>query len=118
MNKNLELREYGNENNINIDGRDIPYQIVDAEAYLFAKNEDWSMQDACEFAENNEDIYLILNQIIALKQSCVLLRNTSYTSHSLTGDLFTLKKRLIKELKEKYNYEFDEDLYESYPKKV
>ena len=39
MNNNLKLREYGREDNLNIDGRNIPYQLVTAGDYLYAKGE-------------------------------------------------------------------------------
>ena len=117
MNKNLEkrLREYKHEYNLNIDGRNIPYALVTAFDYLLAKNENWTKNQVYDFKKNNYEIYKKLNQIIALKQSCVLLRNTSYSCQSLPDDLFELKLELIHELREKYNYEFDEDLYENFP---
>lgn len=115
MNKNLELREYECEDNLHIDGRNIPYQIVTAGDYLYAKNENWTDGDLEKFTDENYDICKRISQIMALKQSCVLLRHTSHSCQSLSDNLLDLKLELIRELKEKYNYEFDEDLVESYP---
>lgn len=118
MNSHLELREYKGEHNLHIDGRYIPYQIVTATDYLFAKNENWDFEDIEQFSEENYEIYERLNQIIALKQSCVLLRHTSYSCGVLSESLYRLKLELIKELKENYSYEFDEDLMESFPEEA
>jgi len=117
MNVNLELRDYGCEDNLRIDGRNIPYQIFTAAHYLYAKNEDWSEEDIEKFQEENNGIYERITQIIALKQSCVLLRNTSHSCQSLSDRLFDLKLELIRELSDKYNYDFDEELFENYPSK-
>ena len=115
MNTNLELREYIGDSKLRIDGRMIPYQLVTAVDYLYAKNEEWSQEDLEKFTEDNNEVYTIISQIMGLKQSCVLLRHTSHSCQSLSDDLFDLKLKLIWELKEKFNYEFDEDLVESYP---
>lgn len=114
MNPNLELREYKGEHNLHIDGRYIPYQIVTVTDYLFAKNDNWNYDDIERFSEENYEIYERLNQIIALKQSCVLLRHTSHSCGSLSESLYSLKLELIRELKEKYDYNFDEELMESF----
>ena len=114
MNVNLELRDYEDEGNLDIDGRDIPYRIVTVTDYLLAKNEDWNELDVEDFSNKNEKVCTIINQIMALKQSCVLLRNTSYSDGSLAEDLFSLKVTLINQLKKIFNYEFDEELVESY----
>lgn len=115
MNKNLKLRKYTGEKNLHIDGRNIPYQLVTVADYLYAKNEDWEKADLEKFIEENKTLYLRINQIIALKQACVLFRNTSHSCGSLSEDLFSLKYELITEVKRKFGYEFDEQLMESYP---
>ncbi|MDF2950555.1 MAG: hypothetical protein K0S18_138 [Anaerocolumna sp.] len=115
MNKNLKLRDYLSKNNLNIDGRNIPYQLVTATDYLYAKNENITEDERDNFVEENNELYKRINQVMALKQACVLFRNTSYSCGSLSDDLFDLKLELIRELKEKYNYDFDEKLVESYP---
>jgi hypothetical protein len=117
MNTNLELREYCCEDNLHVDGRNIPYQLSTAHDYLYAKNEDWSVEDVEKFQEENNELYDRITQIMALKQSCVLLRHTSYSCQSLSDGLFVLKLELIREIYDKYNYIFDEDLVESYPSK-
>jgi hypothetical protein len=117
MNKNLELREYGCEDNMHIDGRNIPYQLITAHDYLYAKNEEWSEEDVEKFQEEQCSIYDRITQVMALKQACVLLRHTSHSCQSLSDGLFDLKLELIRELSDKYNYDFDEELVESYPSK-
>lgn len=117
MNKNLELREYGCEDNLHIDGRNIPYQLVTATDYLYARNEDWNEEDIERFMEVQYEIYERMTQIMALKHSCVLLRHTSHSCQSLSDNLFNLKLELIRELKDNLNYEFDEELVENYPSK-
>ncbi|WP_206459386.1 hypothetical protein [Anaerovorax sp. IOR16] len=96
--------------NISIDGRMIEYRIVTVYDYLEAKN--YTNEQIEEFCNNYYEIYQRINQILALKQSCYLLRRTSHSCGSLSDDLFQLKLRLIKELKERYNFEFDDDFVE------
>jgi hypothetical protein len=98
---------------ISIDGRNIEYRLVTAYDYLEAKNE-WDEEKIEEFCENNYEVYQLINQIMALKQSCYLLRRVSYSCGSLSDDLYMLKIRLISELKEKYNFYFDDDFVENY----
>jgi hypothetical protein len=115
MNRNLEFREYIGDSKLHIDGRMIPYQLVTAGDYLYAKNEGWSEEDLEKFSEDHNEIFERISQIMAIKQSCVLLRHTSHSCQSLSDNLFNLKLELIRELEEKYNYDFDEDLVESFP---
>lgn len=97
---------------IKIDGRTIGYRIYTAYEYLKVKGlDDEEIED---FAENNYKIYELINQIIAVKQSCWLLRRTSYSCQSLSDGMYNLKLRLINELKDKYNYDFDDILMEKY----
>jgi len=103
-------REYINKM-LSIDGRMIPYRIFVAEVYLEEKG--YTEEEIENLYEEKYDMCQMLNQIIALKQSCVLLRHTSHSCGSLSEDLFQLKLRLIKEIKEKYDFEFDEDLMEN-----
>lgn len=110
----MMLREYTGEDNLNIDGRNIPYQLLNAAYYFMAKHK-FTEDELYKFSEDNYELYQRVNQIIAIKQSCVLLRHTSHSCQSLSDDLFSLKMELIKELKEKFNYEFDEQFMESYP---
>lgn len=106
-------------NNIKIDGRNIPYAIVTAEDYLLAKDIlDGNAENYDEILEKweneNLEIYERITQILALKQSCYLMRRVSYSCGTLSDGLYHLKNRLIKELKDEYNFDFDEELVENY----
>ena len=103
-------REYIANQNFNIDGRNIPYPVFTAHGYLAEHD---GMEDVEEFCDNHEKLVTLLNQIIALKQSCFLLRHTSHSCGSLSESLYALKLHLIKELSEKYSYTFDDDWMES-----
>lgn len=97
---------------IKIDGRMIGYRIYTAYEYLKFKG--LNNEEIEDFSENNYKIYELITQIIAIKQSCWLLRRTSYSCQSLSDGMYNLKLRLINELKDKYNYDFDDDLMEEY----
>lgn len=97
---------------IKIDGRMIGYRIFTVGEYLKAKGLD--DEDIENFAEDKYPIYELINQIIAVKQSCWLLRRTSYSCGSLADHMYVLKIKLIKELRDIYNYEFDDDLMEKH----
>lgn len=98
------MREYINKP-VKIDGRKIPYPVFTAADYLELHDK---TEDIDEFMEKNYEIYKTISQIMAIKQSCFLLRNTTHSCQSLSDDLYDLKLRLISELKEKYNYKFDD----------
>lgn len=115
MNKNLEPRQYLNEDNLHIDGRNIPYSLVTATDYLLAINENWNDNDVENFIDENYARYDLLTQIMALKQACVLLRYTSHSCQSLSDGLYNLKWTLIKELKDKYNFDFSDEFVENFP---
>ena len=66
------------------------------------------IEDVEDFVDSNPAIEELVTQILALKQSCFLLRHTTHSCQSLSDSLFSLKLKLIKELKEKYNYNFDD----------
>lgn len=102
------MREYINKD-IRIDGRNIPYPVFTAPQYFEMHDR---VENVDDFIEGNEDIYTLVTQILGLKQSCFLLRHTSHSCGSLSDNLYYLKNRLISELKEKYNYEFDDDWME------
>ena len=103
-------REYIN-STISIDGRNIPYPIFTANGYLEFKL-GIGEKKLEQWVKKNEEIYTTLNQIIALKQSCFLLRHTSHSCGSLANDLYELKNSLIIKLEEKYNFIFDDDWME------
>lgn len=90
---------------VHIDGRCIPYPVFISSEY-FALHD--HIEDVDSFTENYPELDELVNQIMALKQSCFLLRHTSHSCQSLSDDLYRLKLRLIKELKEKYHYDFDD----------
>lgn len=96
---------------ISIDGRNIPYPVCTAIEYL-SEHDGVDVEDE-DWYETNSEMIELLNQIIAIKQSCYLLRRTSYSCGSLSDDLFQLKLRLIRELQEKYDYAFDDEWMES-----
>lgn len=96
------------ENRISIDGRNIPYKIFHAQIYLEEKG--YTEEEIEELVDSG--VYTVVNQILALKQSCFLLRRVSHSCGSLAVDLIELKYRLIHELRDKHNFEFDEDFVE------
>lgn len=98
--------------NISIDGRMIGYRIVTASDYLEVIG--LSDSEIEIFGEENNNIYSLINQVIALSHSHWLLRRTSHSCGSLSDNIYNLKLRLINELKVNYNYNFDIDLFESY----
>lgn len=98
--------------NIIIDGRMIGYRVHTAYEYLKLKGLD--EEEIEDFQENKYDIYELITQIIAVKQSCWLLRRTRYSCGSLSDGMLDLKYKLINELKENYDYDFDDDLMEKY----
>lgn len=108
------MREYI-KGNVSIDGRNIPYPCHTAIDYLALK-ENMSDEEIEIFSENNYDCFQIITQIMALKQSCYLLRRVSYSCGTLSGSLYELKLRLINELKDKYNFNFDDDFVENFCK--
>lgn len=95
---------------INIDGRMIGYRIDTAYNYLQAKG--LTDSETEDFIEENYEAYLLISQIIAVKQSCWLLRRTSHSCGSLSDHMYLLKIKLIKELREKQEIEFDDELME------
>lgn len=105
----IRMREFIGDH-IEIDGRMICYRLMSAHGYLRAKK--WSQKAIELFAVDQYEIYKLINQIMALKQSCFLLRRTSYSCQSLSDDLYSLKMRLILELKEKHNFDFDDEFVE------
>lgn len=97
---------------IKIDGRMIGYRIFTAVGYLKAKG--LSREEIENFSEENYEIYELITQIIVVKHSCWLFRRTSYSCGSLSDGMYNIKLKLINELKDKYNYDFDDNLMEEY----
>lgn len=105
----FDTREYIGDY-ISIDGRMIWYKLVNATEYFLVKG--YSDEEIKGFFDKG--IGEIVNQIMAIKQSCYLLRRTSHSCQSLSGDLYSLKNRLIHELREKYSFEFDDQFVEEF----
>jgi hypothetical protein len=99
---------------LHIDGRYIWYRLVTAADYLRAKQIIINDEELEDFCENNYKIYELITQIMALKQSCFLLRRVSHSCGSLSDGLYDLKLRLIYELKEQYDFEFDDEFVDNY----
>ena len=98
---------------ISIDGRMIEYRLVTASDYLRAKY-DYTEEELEDFYEKNYKICEVINQVMALKQSCYVMRRVSYSCGSISESLYNLKERLIIELHEKHSFEFDDDLVDNY----
>lgn len=115
MSRTLNIRPYIGEDGLSIDGRMIPYPLVTACDYLMAKHKDMTDEDLEHFIDNHYEQYSMLNAIIAMKQSCVLLRHTSYSCGSLSDSLYAHKNQVVAQYNEKYpDNPFDEDFYEHY----
>lgn len=97
---------------VNIDGRKIPYTVVTSSDY-FVMHDGIDPEKVSEFEETHPEITSLVTQIIALKQSCFLLRHTTHSCQSLSDGLYQLKLRLIKELKDSHEYSFDDAWMES-----
>lgn len=102
------MREYI-DLDIRIDGRTIPYPVFTSSEY-FALHD--NIDNVDDFIETNPEIDKLVTQILALKQSCFLLRRTTHSCQSLSDSLYELKIRLMKELSEKYQYIFDDEWME------
>jgi hypothetical protein len=115
MSRNFFIRPCIGNTDLSIDGRMIPYPLVSAEEYLMARHENMTDEDMDEFVENHYGQYSMLNAIIAMKQSCFLLRHTKYSCDSLADHLYAHKNDMIAKYNETYQDEpFDEDFYEHY----
>jgi hypothetical protein len=119
MNRTFRIRPYIGHENLSIDGRMIPYPLVTAGEYLKAKHEDMTDQDLDEFIDNRLEQYSMLNTIIAMKQSCFLLRHTRYSCDSLADHLYDHKNDMVSKYNETYPDEpFDEGFYDNYSKYI
>ena len=99
--------------NVSVDGRNIGYRLFMANDYFKLKY-NLSEEEVDKIIDEQEDLYNLVGQILALKQSMWLLDRTSHSCGSLTDSLWLLEARLIKELKEKHNHEFDNNLVNKY----
>lgn len=105
------MREYIKKK-IDIDGRNIPYPVYTAVDYII-DHDGLSGNELEEFFDKNQELCKRINQIIAIKQSCYLLRRVSHSCQSLSDDMYQLKLELIKDVSEKYDYIFDDEWMES-----
>lgn len=112
--KKNKVREFIGDH-IRIDGRMIDYRLVTADDYLQAKY-NFTEKQLDDYREEHGQIYDLITQIMALKQSCFLMRRVSHSCGSLSDGLYYLKIRLIHELRDSYHFEFDEQLVEEYGK--
>lgn len=103
-------RDYIPNKDFRIDGRNIPYPVYTSAGYFMLHD---NITDTDRFIDDNPPVEELVTQIIALKQSCFLLRHTTNSCGSLSEGLYQLKLRLIAELQEKYNYLFDDEWMET-----
>lgn len=98
---------------ISTDGRNIEYKLVTANDYLRTK-EGLTEEEIDNFLDNKYELYNKINQIMAIKQSCYLLRRVSHSCGSLSDSLYELKLELIMDIKDKYGFSFDDEFVENY----
>jgi len=91
-----------------IDGRQLPFNIKTADDYLrvVMKLNDEQVEDYYNYRWETIDL---ITQIISLNLSIHILRRTNHTCQSLPDSLRELRGRLIGELNNKYDvvYEFE-----------
>lgn len=81
--KRIWVRDYINRN-IRIDGRLIPYPVYTSWEYFELHD---GIEDVEDFVDSNPAIEELVTQILALKQSCFLLRHTTHSCQSLSDSL-------------------------------
>lgn len=113
----MSIRPCIDNKRLSIDGRMIPYPLVTAGDYLEAKY-GMTVEEVDNFMDNHYEQYTMLNTIIAMKQSCFLLRSTSYSCQSLSDNLYEHKNDMVVKYNERYDEPFDEDFYENYSKNL
>lgn len=99
---------------LHVDGSLIPYDILTAADYL-CKKEGMAQKDIERFQDQDPYLYEMLTQILSLKAACFVFRHTSHVCGSMADALFSLKCRLIEELKGK-GIDFDDDFVEEHAK--
>lgn len=111
----MSIRPYIDNKKLSIDGRMITYPLVTAGDYLEARH-NMTQDEVDKFMDEHYEQYTMLNTIIAMKQSCFLLRNVSYSCGSLSDNLYAHKNEMVAKYNETYDAPFDEDFYENYSK--
>lgn len=115
MSRTFGVRPYIGVESLSIDGRRIPYPLVNDRDYIMAKNLGMTDEEYDEYADNRPEQLQMLNAIIAMKQSYVLLRHTAYSCDSLSESLNQHKKEIVERYNEMYPDEpFDESFYDHY----
>lgn len=115
MSRTFGIRPYIGSDGLRIDGRKIPYPLVNSRDYLIAKQPKMTDEEYDKWMDTNYEQNQMLNTIIAIKQSCFLLRHTEYSCDSLSDDLCQHKNEMVAAYNEKYPDEpFDESFYEDY----
>ncbi len=109
----MSIWPYISNKKLAIDGRMIPYPLVTAADYLEAR---FGMKESEieDFIDSHYEQYTMLNAIIAMKQSCFLLRHTEYSCGSLSDNLYAHKNDMVVKYNETYDEPFDEDFYEDF----
>lgn len=97
--------------NLVIKGKCIPYMITNAADYMII-HDGISQEEFEQILDNNYGLYQKVSQVIGLKQSLFLLFHTTSLCQSTHDALYDLKKQVIKELKNDFSYEFDEEWFE------
>lgn len=115
MSRTFSIRPYIGMDNLHIDGRMIPYPLVNDRDYIMAKNTEMTDEEYEDYAESHYEQLQMLGAIIAMKQSCVLLRHTAYSCGSLSDSLYRHKNEMVAKYNELYPEDpFDENFYEYY----
>lgn len=114
----MSIRPYIDNKKLSIDGRMIPYPLVTAFDYLEAKHGEMTQEERDNFLNKHYEQYTMLNTIIAMKQSCFLLRRTEYSCGSLSDNLYAHKNDMVVKYNATYDEPFDEDFYENYSKSL
>lgn len=115
MSRTFGIRPYIGSEKLDIDGRMIPYPLVNARDYIMAKNPDMTDEEYKEYANKHHEQVRMLDVIIAIKQSYILLRHTSYSCDSLPDSLYRHKEEMVMKYNELYpDNPFDESFYDNY----
>ena len=91
-----------------INGLHIPYAVSNVGDY-YRMIEHYTPEMVDHMVDFEGERTSLINQIIGLKISCYLLRHTTHICESVPDDLAALKIELIKQLKEKFDYDFKEE---------
>lgn len=99
--------------NVHIDTVIPAFEITSAAKYL-AVHDGLSQEEIDNVIDGMPELYQKLTQVLAVKHSISLLRRTGGLCQSLTDSLIILGIELERELKAKYNYDFDDVWLDAY----